>query len=268
MLDFLALLYHQGLGYSALNTARSALASIISLQNNHYIGTHPLVKRFFRGVFLQRPSLPKCGVTWDVSIVLNTLRSMAPSVDLSLLDLSRKLVTLLAILTGQRAQTLHVLNIHNITVSDSWIKLRTGELLKQSRPGYHLPELSLASYPDEPNICVVTLLRLYLNRTHELRGSAGQLFISSQAPHRPVTRSTISRWIKDILRKAGIDLSIFTPHSTRAASTSAALAKNVPLHTILRTAGWSSDCSFRKYYNKPVVQDLNMFSEQLLSFNV
>ena len=40
------------------------------------------------------------------------------------------------------------------------------------------------------------------------------------------------------LKLAGIDLSLFTPHSTRSASTSAVVSK-VPIDTIIKTAGWS-----------------------------
>ena len=45
VLDFLTLLYQQGLIYSAINTARSALSSYITLENGTYVGKHPLVSR-------------------------------------------------------------------------------------------------------------------------------------------------------------------------------------------------------------------------------
>ncbi|KAK3727522.1 hypothetical protein QZH41_009982 [Actinostola sp. cb2023] len=59
VLDFLQGLYDSGLGYSCINTARSALSTLIVLDNNVTIGTHPLVQRFVRGVFQARPALPK-----------------------------------------------------------------------------------------------------------------------------------------------------------------------------------------------------------------
>ncbi|XP_028413768.1 uncharacterized protein LOC114536613 [Dendronephthya gigantea] len=48
-INFLADLFKKGLGYSALNTARSALSSIILLSNNTNFGTHPMVCRFLKG---------------------------------------------------------------------------------------------------------------------------------------------------------------------------------------------------------------------------
>ena len=57
------------------------------------------------------------------------------------------------------------------------------------------------------------------------------------------------------MRRAGVDMSMFTPHSLRSASTSAAGFANLPLDTILRTAGWSKEDTFRKFYERPVGRD-------------
>ncbi len=52
--------------------------------------------------------------------------------------------------------------------------------------------------------------------------------------------------------RAGLDLGVFTPHSVRAASTSAAIRTKILLNSILETAGWSQTNTFRKYYDKPL----------------
>ena len=51
VLDFLTLLYQQGLTYSAINTARSALSSYITLENGTCVGQHPPVSRLMKGIF-------------------------------------------------------------------------------------------------------------------------------------------------------------------------------------------------------------------------
>ena len=79
----------------------------------------------------------------------------------------------------------------------------------------------------------------------------------------PVSRDTISRWVKTVMQQGGIDTTKFKPHSTRAASTSAASRNAVPLDNILTGAGWKSDCVFAKYYNKPV--ESKSFSEGVLT---
>ena len=59
-LDFLTSLYQQGLSFSSVNTARSALSSFCNFEGlDVAFGQLPLVKRFMKGVFQLRPSLPK-----------------------------------------------------------------------------------------------------------------------------------------------------------------------------------------------------------------
>ena len=90
-----------------------------------------------------------------------------------------------------------------------------------------------------------------------------QLFISYQKPHKAVTKGTIANWIKKVLTLAGIDMKIFTPHSTRSASTSFVNGK-IPIETILKTAGWRKDSVFRKHYNRPITNN-SAFSNEVLN---
>lgn len=55
---FLATLFSAGLGYRAINTARSALSSVLVLPYKITFGSHPLVARFLKGVCKIKPSLP------------------------------------------------------------------------------------------------------------------------------------------------------------------------------------------------------------------
>lgn len=151
VLSFLTELYKSGLGYSCINTARSALSSFIQL-NNVNIGSHPLVRRFMRGVFVLRPALPRYNVTWDVNIVLKYLKSLSPLSSLSLLQLSHKLVMLMALLTGQRGQTLHLIDIRNIHFQENSVKIVIGDMLKTSNAKRHLGEIELLKYDVDPDV--------------------------------------------------------------------------------------------------------------------
>jgi hypothetical protein len=53
---------------------------------------------------------------------------------------------------------------------------------------------------------------------------------------------------------AGLDTACFHPHSTRAASTSKAVARAVPIDIIMSTTGWQSATTFQKFYHKPIVE--------------
>lgn len=97
VLDFLTSLYHDGLGYSAINTARSALSAIGIILEGFSAGSHPLVIRFLKGIYNLRPSVPRYKETWDVSVVLQYLLSLSPADSLTLKNLSLKLVMLYCI---------------------------------------------------------------------------------------------------------------------------------------------------------------------------
>ena len=215
VLKFLTILHDSGLGYSALNTAKSAVSSFLGIAdpNTAQLGSHVFIKRFMKGIFEKKPSLPRYNCTWNTEKVLKFLKSLSPLTDLSLLQLSRKLVTLFALSTGQRAQTFHMLDIRNIESCVTHLKLRIGDLLKQSRPSNHLPELFISQYISDQDLCVVRTYLHYVEKTENLRQDS-RLFIKSQKPYSWVTRQTLSHWIKHTLIQAGIDMSCFTPHST------------------------------------------------------
>ena len=104
-IEFLVNLYHSGIGYSAINTARSALSTILTLEREVKFGEHPLVTRYMKGIFECRPALPRYSDIWDVNVVLNYLKTLE-RVDLIPL-ITLKLTMLLCLTTGQRGQTIH-----------------------------------------------------------------------------------------------------------------------------------------------------------------
>ena len=53
-----------------------------------------------------------------------------------------------------------------------------------------------------------------------------------------------------MMAAAGIDVSQFKAHSTRAAATSAAANVGVPIKDMLKTANWSRESTF-EIYHKP-----------------
>ena len=261
VLKFLSHLFSCGIGYSGINTAKSAISSLVGVISNRDIGTHVLIKRFIRGIFIRKPSLPRYNVTWDVALVLKHLETVN-SHSCSLRDLSKKLAMLLALTTGQRVQTLCAVDIRNMEMDMNYVKIRFGDLLKQSRPSFHLNELYIEAFKANYSLCVVGNILRYLEVTLPLR-KGYSLFISTIKPYNSVSRNTLANWLKESLRESGINLDIFSPHSTRSASTSAVVSK-VPIDTIMRTAGWKSSCTFRKHYKRLVTND-SSFSHEILS---
>ena len=250
-------------GYSALNTAHSALSSYIVCTNGLDFGSHPLTRRFMKGVFETRPSLPRYSATWDIQVVLKYLGKMHPSYELHLKELTLKVVMLLALLSGQRHQTLHALKTSCMKLTPDKCVFVVDSLLKTSKPGRHLGHLEFLAYTPDPSLCVVSYLSQYVRRTQPLRQNCDQLLLSYQKPHNPVHADTVSRWIKVTLAYAGINTEVFAAHSTRSASTSAASTKKVPLDITMKSAGWYSDLNFQKFYHLPILTDLNYGNELL-----
>jgi hypothetical protein len=78
----------------------------------------------------------------------------------------------------------------------------------------------------------------------------GLLFISSVGQHNPVKSQTISNWIKKVLKDAGIDVEIFSSHSTRGAEASKAVAVGASLDSVLSAGHWVWSSSFKKFYHR------------------
>ena len=99
-------------------------------------------------------------------------------------------------------------------------------------------------------------------KNRDLR-TQSQLFIPFVKPYGPVTSSSIARWLKETLLKAGIDTSIFKGHSIRGASTSKAANVGVTIEDILKAADWSAESTFQKFSYKPVHN--SSFARSILS---
>ena len=163
---------------------------------------------------------------------------------------------LLALTTGQRAQTLHKVDIRNINFGSKEVYIPITALLKTSHPKrQNKVSLHLRAYQECPEVCVVQTLKEYLIRTEPLRGCNSQLLISFIKPHGPISNDTVSRWLKKVLFEAGVETELFTGHSTRAAKTSKEFFEGMPVEDIIRQAGWSNSRTFEKFYKKVIITE-------------
>ena len=104
-------------------------------------------------------------------------------------------------------------------------------------------------------LCPVMTLKAYEKATEQFRKTEEQqkLFIATIRPHKPVAASTIARWLRTVLERAGVDTTIiFKAHSTRGASVSAAANAGITTSEIMQSADWSSESTFKRFYYKPV----------------
>ena len=246
------------------------MSTIIFLPDGSSFGNHPFVTRLLKGVFESRPSLPRYKDIWNVSVVLDYLTTLSSFEELNLKDLTQKTVMLVTLLSGQRCQTVYVLTISGMRNTNDAVHFEITKLqepitlLKTSKPGKHQGHLEFRPYPVDRRLCVVTCLKQYVKLTEPVRAGHDSLWLSYSKPFKPVSRDTISRWIRNVLENAGINTKLFGAHSTRAASTSAAQSNNVSINTIMDAAGWSRESTFRKFYDKPI-QAVENFGDKLVS---
>ena len=119
-----------------------------------------------------------------------------------------KTVTLLCLVTGQRCQTIHTIDINMIQSLSDKMRITIHKPFKTTKSGKHQAPSELLHYPKEPKLCIVKTLSHYLERTKVLRGEHSALFISFHKPHNPLSEDTIARWVKVTLNYAGIDADI------------------------------------------------------------
>lgn len=262
IIDFLTKCYQNGAKYGTVNSHKSAL---------HFLFPKTLndddLKRFMKGIFRLRPPAPRYTVTWDPSIVLRYVGQKWPNAQLSLEILSKKTLTLLALVTAHRVQTFSLIKIDNIKIQDNNILITIPDLIKTSRVNSLHPILKLPFYNEKPEICPARSLIEYINKTKLLRNkNTNNLFISYRNPYNKVTSQRLSNWIKNTLTCSGVDTSMFSAHSTRHSSTSSANRLGVSLDVIRKTAGWSESSKvFAKFYNKELIDDPNQFANAILS---
>ena len=103
---------------------------------------------------------------------------------------------LLALLTSQRCQTVHLLNIDNMQMIDNRCLFYINNVVKQTTARRHLKPIEFVKYEPDNRLCVVTCIQQYLDRTADIRKNCKQLLISFAKPYNPVSKETIGRWIK------------------------------------------------------------------------
>ena len=267
--EFLTNLYEDGLQYSTINGYRSAISSIHPLMEGHSVGKHPIITKIMAGVFNERPPTPKYNHTWDVNTVLHHFKAQEANDKLSIKELTHKLTMLLALTSAGRASELQNLNTKYMQHKGTTIHFTLEKPSKTTRQGQKLPTVVLHKYDKDDALDVVGCLDAYLNITRSWRLNAkfDQLLLSTVSPPKPVATSTISNWLKAVLKTVGIDTAVYTGHSTRSATTSKARQVGVSVADIINRANWARASTFHKFYHKDTSNNQNHFSSAILDID-
>ena len=163
VLEFLTAQFKSGLQYSTLNSYRSSLSATIPPIEGSPVGQHPLVVRLMQGIFNSRPPQPKYSEIWEVSLVLDHIRSelRAPG-ELSLKDLSRKTVMLLALAMAARSSDLHLLDLRFMSDQSEFFQFQIAALTKTRRRGPPQEVTIKTLIDNDQSLCPVSILFGYM----------------------------------------------------------------------------------------------------------
>ena len=98
-------------------------------------------------------------------MVLDMFRMQPLAEFLSLYDLTLRTVTLLALVSAQRCQTLNMLDLDYMVTSDDSYSFTVHGDFKQSRLAHNVLHVTLPAYVRDCRICIVQTLSVYIERT-------------------------------------------------------------------------------------------------------
>ena len=247
VLQFLTDQLKEGREYNTIAGYRSAISAFHKPIDGCSVGNHPRISALMKGIFNKKPPKPKYRFIWDVDLVLGHLEALAINDNLG--KLTHKLVMLLALTSASRASEIWQLDLDYMIRMDSYYSFTLPHPTKVQKQGDLHTELKFYKFDDNKSLCVFRALDAYIEQTKSVRGKETKLLIATIQPHHKVVTSTVSRWLKEVIRDSGIEIKHFQGHSTRSASTSKALLNGASIEDIMHAAHWSNISTFQKFYN-------------------
>ena len=120
------------------------------------------------------------------------------------------------------------INIQQVTFSIQ-------KVIKNIITMFHSKPIILQEFPADERICLARNITEYIKASENFRKSKNLLL--SYYKHEPIETQTISRYVRLILKAAGINTKIFTGHFTRHASSTSKSLKGLSLNDIVKKEG-------------------------------
>ena len=173
---------------------------------------------------------------------------------------------LLALIVIPRGAEINMLYVDMMGLTRTKCIFTLKGLPKNKKKGKKTPELDFDNYKEDINLCPIKSLQDYCDLTEPFRkiNKETSLFLSLPKPHFAVSKSSTARWIKQVLKWAGIDTKIYQAHSVRAAATSKAFMKGLSVSDIIKKGNWSQESTWQKFYNKNIKPVSSTFQDKVL----
>jgi hypothetical protein len=167
----------------------------------------------------------------------------------------KEVAVLLLLATGSRLDDIIKLSA-NFEETDFGVRLflvtpRKTDLWKQ-----FVSHLDVGFFSENRRICPARAVLRFLRIAHPLQKTDVDCFFISSTG-RPAAKQTVKRWIGTMLEEADISASA---GSFRSASLSAAYLSGLSVDTIMKSAGWLREETWRRHYLRPIFEPNNIFS--------
>ena len=265
---------------------RTAIAGALRSSQGVDYGKDSTLTALILSFFREQPKPVRLFPAWDLSFVLKVLLK-APFEPLHLADMKYvtwKTTFLVLLASGSRRGEVHSFDFKKVRHASKWTsvtlephasfvsKTQLRSVGASSFSAVTIPALGPLLGPgseEERGLCPVRAIKVYLDRTKELREDRQLLFISYKAGHKgDIHKNTISSWIRKLLHwvyssapEDVIQMSSARTHEVRALASSMAFRGSMELEEVLKACTWKSANTFATHY----LRDVSSFEEDLHS---
>ena len=269
--SFLDKKFEEGQQYRSIGVYRAAIDATLKHHTKLKVGSNLQLSEQIKSYKISRPRLKKTLPQWDLSFVLWSLahEPFEPIEDVqkvSLELLSWKLLFLLLLASGARRSEIHAVTEKGARIADNGkyaIISPSSEFVAKNEVARGKPLepfviRSLEEYSDsDKTLCPVRCLRVYKERTKNIRGRRKKLFISTRMLVSELHINTLSSWIKKLLvhcyshpGKKAVELSGTGSHEIRRIASTLVFRGVVSIEELLRVGSWKSSSTFTEFYLK------------------
>ena len=265
---------------------RTAIAGALKNSQGVDYGKDERLSALLLSFLREQPRQVRSYPAWDLGLVLKVLLE-TPFEPMQMADMkfvTWKTAFLVLLATGSRRGEVHAFDYTKVRPSKKWTDVTLEphasfvsktELRKSGASilaPVNIPALSPNLGPGlekDRGLCPVRALKIYLERTQDLRVDKRLLFVSYKAGHKgDIHKNTISSWVRKLLyfayAKAPEDvirLSSARTHEVRALASSMAFRGSIELEEVLRACTWKNANTFTTHY----LRDVSTFAGTLNS---
>ena len=259
---------------STIRQHKSCICTTIRQTTGRDHSRDTILTNLVKGMEKEAPP-PKSRIpAWNLNVVLEALSRppFEPLNEVDIKHLTFKTVFLVAWGTAARVSEIHALAMDRdhlrFEQTNKWVELTASvEFLAKNQLANQPPrKFRLQALKNKKILCPVRAVRIYLDKTKDLRKDRTKLFISMvKSSTKIIGIRGISRWLRDTIVECyrmgapqDMDDTLGAhAHEVRALAASLAVAGHRPIKEVMRAAYWRSESCFTKFYLKDMAKYQN-----------